>query len=271
MKYSYFWGCDVGLTVDPTGVVLLRAASPSVTVQGGRVLDATTGKEMKVPEGVTIAEYVAPKFDIVDVQSRRGITFHQIAREAAAVMSDLGGSNFLACVDSTGLGVGAVDAIRRAGCPTIGITLTSGSRITGSRWNWNVPVSLMFTGLFSVMAQGRLQVTDPQGAKLIEELREIEMRVSDSGRESFDVGSGQDHHGDLCYALGMAVIVAERRVGRQHRTVALNPEGHQRKPGRPRQGGAARQVIKQRLEESRARAERDMYRQIGQHDDPFFE
>ena len=264
MKYSYFWGCDVGLTVDPTGVVLLRAASPSVTVQGGLVVDAASGKELTVPAGTTIAEFIAHRFDIVDVQSRRGVTFHQIAREAAAVMSDLGGSNFLACVDSTGLGVGAVDAIRRAGCPTIGITLTAGSRVTGSRWNWNVPVSLMFTGLFSVMAQGRLQVTDPQGAKLIEELREIEMRVSDSGRESFEVGSAQDHHGDLCYALGMAVVVAERRVGRQHRTVALNPGGHQRKPGRPRRSNTARRVIDARLEASRRQAERSLWAQIGE-------
>lgn len=271
MKYSYFWGCDVGLTVDPTGVVLLRAASPSVTVRDGRVLDATTGKELAVPEGVTLAEFVAPRFDIVDVQSRKGVTFHQIAREAAAVMGDLGGSNFLACVDSTGLGVGATDAIRRAGCPAIGITLTSGSRVTGSRWNWNVPVSLMFTGLFSVMAQGRLQVTDPAGRKLIAELKEIERRVSDAGRETYDVASGQDHHGDLCYALGLAVTVAERRVGRQHRTVALNPGGHQRRPGRPRQSNTAKRVIKARLEQSRLQSEATMWSQIGVDKDPGFE
>ena len=105
---------------------------------------------------------------------------------------------------------------------------------------------------------------------MIEELKEIEKRVSDSGKESFDVASGQGHHADCVYALGMALIVAERSVGRQARTVALNPEGNKRKPGRPRQGNTAKRVIKQRLEESRARAEADMYRQIGQ-DDPYFE
>lgn len=271
MKHDYFWGADIGLTVDPTGVVLLRAVRPAVTVQDGRVLDATTGKELAVPEGVTLAEFIAPKYSILDVQSRKGLTFHQVAREAAAVMGDLGGSNFLACVDSTGLGVGATDAIRRAGVPAIGITLTSGSRITGSRWNWNVPVSLMFSGLFSVMSQNRLQVTDPAGAKLIEELKEIEMRVSDTGRESFDVGSGQDHHGDLCYALGMAVTVAERRVGRQHRNVALHPQGHQRPAGRPRQGNTAKRVIKQRLEQSTRQSEQSLWRQIGVDEDPGFE
>ena len=93
----------------------------------------------------------------------------------------------------------------------------------------------------------------------------------DAGRGAFDGAAGQDEHGDCVWAGAMAVVVADRRVGRQGRSIQLNPKGHERRPGRPRQGGAARQVIKQRLEESRARAERDMYRQIGQHDDPFFE
>lgn len=271
MKHDYFWGADIGLTTDPTGTILLRAARPSVTVQDGRVLDATTGKELAVPEGVTLAEFIAPRYSITDVQSRRGVTFHQVAREAAAVREDMGGSNFLACVDSTGLGVGALDAIRRAGCPAIGITFTSGSRITGSRWNWNVPVSLMFTLLFSIMSQGRIQVASPAGEKLIEELKEIERRVSDTGRESFEVATGEGHHGDLCYALGMAVTVAERRVGRQHRTISLNPGGRQRKAGRPRQGNTAKRVIQARLEQSRLQSEATMWAQIGVDKDPGFE
>lgn len=271
MKYSYFWGADIGLTTDPTGVVLVRAVRPAVVIQDGRALDAITGKQVAVPEGTTLAEFIAPQYSILDVQSRKGVTFGQTAREARSVMEDMGNANFTACVDATGLGIGAVDQIRRAGVPTVAITLTSGSKITGSRWSWNLPVALMFSGLFSVMSQGRLKVVDPQANKLIEELREIEKRVSDAGREFFEVATGEGHHGDLVFALGLAVTVAERWAGRQHRVVSLHPGGRQRKPGRPRQGNTAKRVIKQRLEESRARAEADMYRQIGQDDDPFFE
>lgn len=271
MKYSYFWGCDPGLVTDPTGTVLIRVTRPAVVVQEGRVLDAVTGERMTVPEGVTLAEFVAPKFDVVDVQSRQGLTFSQTAREAKSVQEDHGGSNFMVVCDSTGLGVGATDAIRRAGVPCIGVTLTAGSKITGSRWAVNLPVSLMFAAAFSIMSQNRLRVSDPAGAKLIEELKEIERVISDSGRESYDVAAGLNHHGDLCYALGMALIIAERKTGRQSRSISLHPGGRERPAGRPRQGGAARQVIKQRLEESRARAQADMYRQIGQYDDPFYE
>ena len=271
MRYNYFWGCDPGLIHDPTGTVLLRVTRPSVVVQDGKVLDAVTGKQMAVPKGVTIAEFVAPRFDVVDVQSRQGLTFGQTAREAKAVMDDMGGSNFMAVVDATGLGVGAVDAIRRAGVPTIAVTLTAGSRITGSRWAINLPVSLMFAQAYSIMAQNRLAVTDPAGRRLIEEFKEIEKRVSDAGKETYDVATGQGHHADTVFACAMALIIAERRIGRQSRTVALNPEGHQRKPGRPRQGNTAKAVIKARLEHSRLQSEATMWAQIGAEKIPDFD
>ena len=57
----------------------------------------------------------------------------------------------------------------------------------------------------------------------------------------------------------------------QSRTVALNAEGHQRKPGRPRQGNAARSVIKARLEQSRLQSEATMWAQIGVDKVPEFD
>ena len=272
MLCDYYLGIDPGLIHDPSGFVLVRVVRPAVVVQDGKVLDAITGKQMVVPKGTTIAEFVSPRFDVVDVQSRQGLTFSQIAREAKAVMEDMGGANFTAVCDSTGLGVGATDAIRRAGVPCVGVTLTAGSRITGrSRWSINLPVSLMFAGMFSIMSQNRLRVTSPAGEKLISELKEVEKRVSDQGRESFVVATGRGHHADTVFACAMALIIGERKIGRQSRTVALNPEGHQRKQGRPRQGNTAKQVIKQRLEQSRLQSEATMWAQIGQDKVPDFE
>lgn len=271
MRFDYFLGVDPGLVHDPSGLCLVRSIRPAVVVQKGRVINAETGQVVPLPKGTTVAEYCSPRYSVTDCQSRQGLTFEQTAREARSIMRDMGDCNFLAVCDSTGLGVGATDAIRRAGVPCIGVTLTSGSKITGNRWNWNVPVSLLFSGMYSLMSQDRLKVTDPKGQGLIAELKEIEKRVSDAGRESFEVATGENHHGDLVFAVGLALIAAERRVGRQSRTLALNPGGHERKPGRPRQGNTARRVIKARLEQSRARAQADMYRQIGQTDDPFYE
>ena len=69
----------------------------------------------------------------------------------------------------------------------------------------------------------------------------------------------------------MALLIAERRVGRQSRTVAMHAEGNKRKPGRPRQGSAARNVIKARLEQSRLQSEATMWAQIGVDKVPDFE
>ena len=187
-------------------------------------------------------------------------------------MEDMGGANFTAVCDSTGLGVGATDAIRRAGVPCVGVTLTAGSRITGrSRWSINLPVSLMFAGMFSIMSQNRLRVTSPAGEKLISELKEVEKRVSDQGRESFVVATGQGHHADTVFACAMSLVVADRRVGRQSRSIQLNPKGHERRPGRPRQGNTAKRVIQARLEESRLQSEATMWAQIGADKIPDFD
>ncbi len=106
---------------------------------------------------------------------------------------------------------------------------------------------------------------------MVEEMKEVERRVSDAGRETFEISRADGHHADTVYAAAMALLIAERRVGRQSRTVALNPEGNKRRPGRPRQGNAARNVIKARLEQSRLQSEATMWAQIGQDKDPNFE
>lgn len=263
MLFDYFFGIDPGLIHDPTGLCLVRAQRLAVVVRDGKVYDAATGAVMAVPEGVTVGQFVAPRYSITSVDSVKGMTFDRVGREAMALMRDMGGGNFLAVVDATGLGRGCVDQVRKAGVPAIAVTLTSGSKITGGRWEINVPVGLMFTNLYSIMAQGRLQVTSPAGERLVEEMKQIERRVSDAGRETFEVSRADGHHADCVFAAAMALLIAERRVGRQSRTVAFHPGGHERKPGRRRRTtSAARAVINERLEQSRREAERSLWSQI---------
>ena len=266
MVYRNFLGIDPGLVNDPTAMVLIRATRPAVVVRAGKVLDAVTGEPVELPEGTTVAEFVSPRYDVLDVQSRQGLTFGQTAREARAVMDDMKG-DLMAAVDATGLGRGAVDQIRQAGVPCIAVTLTAGSKITGSRWEMNLPVGLMFTTLYSVMAQGRLRVSAAAGGRLAAEMKEVERVVTEAGRESYEVPRGEGHHGDTVYALGIAMVVAERIGGRQARAVALHPEGRQRRPGVPRRENTARQVIRERLDASRRESEAHMWRQLWRDDD----
>ena len=138
MRFDYFLGIDPGLIHDPTGMVLVRSQRPAVVVRDGKALDAATGQPVIVPKDMTVGEYVAPRYAVIDVQSIKGMTFDQAGREARAIMADKAGGGFLSVVDSTGLGRGCVDQVRKAGVPAIAVTLTSGSKITGGRWEINV-------------------------------------------------------------------------------------------------------------------------------------
>ena len=145
MLFDYYLGIDPGLVHDPTGLCLIRSQRPLVVVRTGKIFNAETGEEIPIPKDMTVGEFCAPKYSVTDVQSIKGMTFDQAGREARAIMGDMGDSSFMAVVDATGLGRGCVDQVRKAGVPTIACTLTSGSRVTGGRWEINVPVGLMFT------------------------------------------------------------------------------------------------------------------------------
>ena len=106
---------------------------------------------------------------------------------------------------------------------------------------------------------------------MVEEMKEVERRVSDAGKETFDVSRADGHHADTVYAAAMALLIAERRVGRQSRSLSVSPGGRQRKPGRPRQGNTAKRVIQARLEQSRLHSEATMWAQIGADKIPDFE
>ena len=272
MLFDYYLGIDPGLIHDPTGMVLIRAQRPAVQVRDGKIYDAQTGQEIPIPKDVTVGQFCAPRYGVTSVESIKALSFDRAGREARAVMNDLGGgTGFLAVIDATGLGRGCVDQVRKSGVPAIACTLTSGSRVTGGRWEINVPVGLMFTNLYSIMAQNRLQVTDPAGRRLVEEMQQVERRVSDAGKETFEVSRAGGHHADCVYAAALALLIAERRLGRQSRSLSVSPGGRQRKPGRPRQGNTAKAVIKARLEQSRVQSEATMWAQIGAEKIPDFE
>ncbi len=80
MVYRNFLGIDPGLVNDPTAMVLIRATRPAVVVRAGKVLNAVTGEPVELSEGTTVAEFVSPRYDVLDVQSRQGLTFGQTAR-----------------------------------------------------------------------------------------------------------------------------------------------------------------------------------------------
>ena len=81
----------------------------------------------------------------------------------------------------------------------------------------------------------------------------IEVTASDAGNVRH-ASEGTDHQGDLAFALGLAVTVAERLTGRRQRAVTLSQgrQERERPVGTRRYDNAARR----RIEELREQRER---------------
>ncbi len=146
------------------------------------------------------------------------------------------------------------EVMRRKGLHTVAVTLTAGSRITGGRLEVNLPTSVMFSSLYAVVAQHRLMIGSGIAGDLIEELKGVEVTATDAGNVRY-ASEGTDHHGDLAFALGIAITVAERLTGRRQRAVTLS----QRKQIRERPMGTRRydNAARRRIAELREQRERE--------------
>ena len=82
VNIGHVLGVDPGFAHDPTGWVLVKTEMPRVVVRDGVVLDAVTGEPVSVPDGITPAEHAQSRYEVVDAQRRRGLSFEQSAQEA---------------------------------------------------------------------------------------------------------------------------------------------------------------------------------------------
>ena len=137
-------------------------------------------------------------------------------------------------VDSTGMGRGLVEEMRRIGMNPVAVTLGGGSRITGGRLRWVVPSAMTYEGVYACFAQNRYRIAEalPLTRTLLGELQRCEVRRTETGHAKYGVWTGEDGHGDLLMALGIATVVAERlstpRV--THGTVEVTRPGAEAHP-----------------------------------------
>lgn len=86
----------------------------------------------------------------------------------------------------------------------VGVTSTGGKEANG----WNVPKQDLMAAIQAPLQLGRLKVAQglPLGDVLEKELTNFRMKITASGRESFDYQrSAGDGHGDLVSALALAL------------------------------------------------------------------
>ena len=120
-------------------------------------------------------------------------------------------------VDATGVGAPVVDLLRvsRPGCPIIPVTITSGERESQSGSQWRVPKRDLVVGLQVLLEQGRLRIAGglPEGALLLDELRQMRVKMTPSGHERFEAWR-ESSHDDLVLAVALACW-----WGKKHRPV----------------------------------------------------
>lgn len=252
---------DVGFEQDPTALALVRRVLPNVLLpldRDGVPWDADRDAPLVLPEGTTLAQHMAPTYQVTDLQRRTGLTFEAIATEARRIVRMLARDGGIAVlVDATGVGRGAVEAIQRAGVRCTAVTITGGHRITGNNRVMRVPHRALFETTYAVLAEERLQVAAglPHAGTWSRELLAAEMHRTPTGQVHYEI-QAEGGHGDLVVAVALALVHAERSGPRRLVPTPITDGAtadapHTRPRGRPRWGNTA----KMRIEE--LRAERD--------------
>ena len=252
---------DVGFEHDPTALALVRRTLPNVLLpldRDGVPWDADRDAPLELPDGTTLAQHMAPNYEVADLQRSTGLTFESIAAEAKRLVRMLAKDGGIAVlVDATGVGRGAVEAIQRAGVKCTACTITGGHRVTGNARVMRVPHRALFETTYAVLAEERLSVA--AGLKNAEtwsrELLAAEMHRTPTGQVHYEI-QAEGGHGDLAVAVALALVHAERTGPRRQILMPATDKGSVDAPrprprGRPRRRNAARQ----RIEELRAESE----------------
>jgi hypothetical protein len=115
-------------------------------------------------------------------------------------------------VDATGVGPPVVDMLRaqRMGCHLIPVNITTGNNETLRGSNYHVPKSHLIMELIVLFENEQIKIAAKmkEAQPLVEELVNMQRKVSTSGQATYTARSGQ--HDDMVLALSLACWRARR-------------------------------------------------------------
>ena len=177
LRMSYVVGLDLGQSVDPTAIAVIRR------------LDYGDDK---------------PLFECGHLERLPlHIPYPSIIRHVKSLMARLPPAELV--VDKTGVGAPVVDLLWSAGLNPIAVSITAGDTVTNEGTNWHVPKLILVSRLQALLHDGRLkiQASLPDASALKRELADFRARVSDTGQWRF--GAREGAHDDLVLSLGIAL------------------------------------------------------------------
>jgi hypothetical protein len=148
-----------------------------------------------------------------------GTDYHDVVERVRTVAQSPGlvGRCSIA-MDATGVGMPVVELTRaaRPGCEVAAVQITGGERETRSASGYGVPKRDLIVGLQLMLEAGELRVASGLAASkvLVEELRNMRVKVSLNGHETYEHWRSGDHD-DLVLAVALACWQARkwREVG----------------------------------------------------------
>jgi hypothetical protein len=189
----FFIGLDVGQRRDPSAIAVIARTETTYNDRD----PVTYAFRKEVTTSLAYLERIPLGTEYHDVVARV---------RSVAQMPDLLGRCSIA-IDATGPGMPVVELARaaRIGCDIAPVVITGGERETYNNGVYGVPKRDLITRLQLMLECGELRVSAElrEASVLVEELRNMRVKVSLGGHETFEHWrSGQ--HDDLVLAVALA-------------------------------------------------------------------
>ena len=192
--HRFFISADLGQMNDYTAISITERITTGIAC--GKFVNTFHLRHIERPPRGT--EYPAIIDRLIDI-------YHspQIAEEWKAVVVDL-----------TGLGRPVFDMMKRAGflCSLYGISITGGNDVIRDGRTYNVPKRDLITNLQILLQNGTLQIAKglKEADALVDELLNFQVKISDSGMDTYGGRSGV--HDDIVLSVAMGAWLAAQDV-----------------------------------------------------------
>lgn len=216
---GFLCGVDLGQTHDYTAVSLIRRIErvrllepPELTVQ--RAHEESLKYGGYVPGGAFEAKTTKAKhYQVIGLyRFPLGTTYTVIVdqiRERMLRPELLGRTKLI--LDRTGVGRPVFDLFKAVDVSAIGVTFSAGNEPNRQDGGWTVPKADLVGALQATMGTNRLAVSGqiPEWPTLRQEMQNLEVRLSPSGRAQFAADWRNGEHDDLLFSLAIALWYGE--------------------------------------------------------------
>ncbi len=208
-------GADIGQQHDPTAVSVAEVVKSSVRT--GWAMPA--GERVVEPRDILPVTRTETSYTIRFLERLPlGTPYPQVAERLAVIVGGIMAmrpTSLLLRVDATGVGRPVVDLLRQhpglRGVHIVAVSITAGDKWEPGGREATLGKAYLVSRLQALLQTGRIRLPRTAEAQaLAEELKNFEIRVSESGRDTygaFEAGS----HDDLVIALGLATLQSPGR------------------------------------------------------------